>query len=197
MIKNGVVVQDISAPAFSLSNFNGKYLGINSFWTNPLAQINDVYCKKISEEVFHKKDHEGCYTLLEFISDPNLLFNYISKCKELNIEARVLQVESDYEHEKCEYNFPVAKLIGYEFCEIPFDSQIITDFDWYTPFHQFYKLLNEYGLFNSFEDVILFKNAYENEFQSGKIGDGEIDTFICKVSEIDIDAFITSYCDPI
>ena len=115
------------------------------------------------------------------------------KCKELNIEVRVLQIESDYSDEICEYDFPNAKLIGYEVCEIPFDSQIITDFDWYGPLHKFYIHLNQYGLFNSIEQALKFKEAYEYEYEKGAIGDGEMDIFICKVSEVDVESFIRNY----
>lgn len=193
MIKNGVIVQDLSSPAFSLKKYKGKYLGINSFWANPLSYVNEEQCKKLSEEVFHKKNSDGSYTLLEFISNPTLLLNYILKCKELNIDIRVLQVESDYLLEESQYEFPVKRFIGYELCEIPFDSQVITDFDWYKPFHRFYKNLNEYGLFDNLEDALAFKKAYEFEFQIGNIGDGEIDLFVCKICEIDIDTFIDCF----
>ena len=192
MYKNGVIIQDCSAPSFRLPKFNGKYFGINSYWTDPLAEIQDKKCKELSNRIFHKY-HDGYYTPLEFVSDPDLLYEYLSKCKELNIEVRVLQVESDYSDEICEYEFPKAKLIGYEVCEIPFDSQIITDFDWYVPLHKFYNDLNEYGLFKSIEHALKFKEAYKYEAENGTIGDGEIDIYICKISEVDIVEFMNTY----
>lgn len=192
MYKNGVIIQDLSATAFGLPKFSGKYLGVNSFWTDPLAEIKDLRCKELSDRLFHKYQ-DGYYMTLEFVSDPDLLFDYLLKCKELNIEVRVLQIESDYSDEICEYDFPNAKLIGYEVCEIPFDSQIITDFDWYGPLHKFYIHLNQYGLFNSIEQALKFKEAYEYEYENGAIGDGEMDIFICKVSEVDVESFIRNY----
>lgn len=192
MVKNGVIIQDLSKSAFNLPKFNHRYLGVNSFWTDPLAKINDAECKSLSEKTYQKQCDDG-YIMLEFVSDPQLLFDYITKCKEKNIDIRVLQIESDYQYETCAYDFPIAKFLGFEFCEIPFDSQVITDFDWYTQFHKYYKNLNEYGLFDTVEAATEFKREYEREWKIGNIGDGEMDTYIGKVSEVDIDAFIDSY----
>ena len=191
MYNNGVIIQDCSSPAFGLPNFSGKYLGVNSFWTDPLAEIKDPKCKELSDRLFHKFQ-DDYYMTLEFVSDPDLLYDYLLKCKELNIEVRVLQIESEYFSEISEYEFPKARFIGYEVCEIPFDSQVITDFDWYIPLHQFYSNLNQYGLFESIKHALQFKNAYEYEVQNGAIGDGEIEIFICKVFEVDITAFMNN-----
>ena len=193
MRKNGVIIQDLKSPAFSLPKFKGTYKGINSFWTNPLGEIHDRGCKKLYDESIHKETKDGCCEYLEFISNPDLLFKYIEKCKEFNIEIRVLLIESDYPHEICDYNFPIKQFIGYEYCEIPFDSQMITDFDWYVPLHKYYTLLNNNGLFDNIDDAVSFKNAYDDAFEKGEIGDGEMDTYICKVYEVDIKTFIKNY----
>lgn len=192
MYKNGVIIQDSSAPAFGLTKFYGKYLGVNSFYTDPLAKIKNQECVELSDKIFHKFQ-DGYYTMLEFVSDPDLLFDYLMECKKINVEVRVLQIESDYSEEICEYVFPKINLIGYEVCEIPFDSQIITDFDWYVPLHRFYDRLNEHGLFNSINHALEFKEAYQYECQNDAIGDGDIDIFVCKISEVDIEAFLTNY----
>lgn len=192
MHNNGVIIQDCSAPAFGLPKLSSKYLGVNSFWTDPLSEIKDPKCKELSDRVFHKYQ-DGYYKMLEFVSDPDLLFDYLLKCKELNIEVRVLKVESEYFDEICEYDFPEAKFIGYEVCEIPFDSQVVTDLDWYVPLHQFYRNLNQYGLFESMEHALQFKEAYEYEVQTGAIGDGEIELFICKIFEVDIATFMNEH----
>ena len=192
MYKNGVIIQDRSNPAFKLPQFNGEYLGVNSFWTDPLSEVKDLKCKELSDKIFHKYQ-DGYYKPLEFVSDHNLLFDYLLKCKELHIDVRVLRIESDYSDETCEYDFPKSQLLGYEVCEIPFDSQIITDFDWYAPFHKFYNRLNRHGLFDSIEHALEFKEAYEYEVKMGVVGDGEIDIFICKIFELDIDTFMKNH----
>ena len=120
-----------------MPKLSSKYLGVNSFWTDPHSEINDPKCKELSDRIFHKCQ-DGYYKMIEFVSDSDLLFDYLLKCKELNIEVRVLKVESEYFDEICEYDFTEAKFIGYEVCEIPFDSQVVTDLDWYVPLHQFY-----------------------------------------------------------
>ena len=58
------------------------------------------------------------------------------------------------------------------------------NFDWYEPFKRFYPMLNEYGVFDTLEDVTEFKKAYDVAFEKGDIGDGDMDTYICRVYEV-------------
>ena len=192
-MKNGVLIQDLRVPAFSLSKINGKYLGVSSFYAEPLLTVKDPECERLHSEATKKMFSNGDCTYLEFISNLDLLYRYVIKCKELNIAIRLLYIESDYSYEVCDYDFSNKEFLGYEYCEIPFDSQVITDLDWYEPFHKYYSLLNEYGLFNTLKDVEIFKIAYDDAFQKGHIGDGEMDTYICKVYSIDTEQFIQDY----
>lgn len=41
-------------------------------------------------------------------------------------------------------------------------------------------------MFDSIGEAKAFKKKYDDEFDKGNIGDGEMDTFICKISEIDL-----------
>jgi len=188
-IQNGVIIQDLNSPTDFMTNV--KYLGANAYHQHPLCNVNDTECKLITKEVFSKKLDDGFYQSLEFISDKNLLLRYIKLCERHDIPIRVLFIESEYQFERWTEEKPACKFIGYEYCEIPFDSQMITDFSWYTPLHCFYDKLNKFGLFDNISDAEEFKNKYDREFEEGNIGDGEMDTFICKISEVDLNQLLT------
>ena len=184
LIKNGVIIQSLARPTGFMTRV--KYLGINAYYHSPLKKINDPECKRISDEVFSKKLDDGYYQILEFISDEELFKRYVRLCKKHNVEIRALFIESEYSFEMWEGDMPPCRFIGYEYCEIPFDSQMITDFAWHEPLLAFCDRLNEYGLFDSLADAESYKRKYDEEFEKGVIGDGEMDTFICRVYEIDL-----------
>ena len=81
---NGFVVQDISTAMFIPTNF--KYSGINAFCTFPLDSFSDKLSKSVSERQFAKRSEDGKYEILEFISDPALLTEYLSVCQQKNIQ---------------------------------------------------------------------------------------------------------------
>lgn len=179
--KNGWVVQDKNCPLLDMKNF--IYNGINAYDTFPLIRQNDIECRRVSDEQFQKKISENSYQLLNFISDKLLLDKYISLCKQKNINCRVLFIESNYSEEICRTDDKNSILLGYEYCPIPFDEQIITDFDWCTQLTKFIKRLNENGLFDNYEDALAFKKRYDLLFKKGIVGDGEFLGYIMKVSE--------------
>ena len=183
-IPNGVIIQGLELPTDFMTKV--KYLGINAYYHSPLTKINDPECKRISDEVFHKKLDDGCYQMLEFISDVELFKRYVVLCKKHNVPIRALFIESEYSFEKWDGDMPPCRFIGYEYCEIPFDSQMITDFSWHEPLFAFCDRLNEYGLFDSLADAESYKRRYDEELEKGAIGDGEMDTFICRVYEVDL-----------
>ena len=187
LIQNGVIIQGLSRPTNFMTRV--EYLGINSYYHSPLTKISAPECKSISDEVFSKKLDDGYYQILEFISDEELFKRYVGLCKRHSVEIRALFIESEYSFERWEGDMPPCRFIGYEYCEIPFDAQMITDFAWHEPLFAFYDRLNEYGLFDSLADAESYKRKYDEEFEKGAIGDGEMDTFICRVYEIDLDAY--------
>ena len=181
-IQNGVIVQNLKSP----TGYMAKYLGANAYNHFPLCNVEDIECRRITREVFSKELEDGFYQSLEFISNKNLLMRYVELCKKHNIPLRVLFVESEYPFEQWTEEKPICRFIGYEYCEIPFDSQIITDFSWHTPLHCFRDKINEFGIFDNISDAQEFKNKYDKEFEEGNIGDGEMDTYICKLFEVDL-----------
>ena len=78
---------------------------------------------------------------------------------------------------------PQLKFLGYEYSPIPWDDQVVTDFNWYNPLHQFIPKLNCNGLFNSIEEVAAFKKVYDVAVNNGDIGDN-VEAYICRVSEL-------------
>ena len=178
---NGFLIQGVSDSNNVVKNF--KYSGINAYHQYPLSTDNDALSKLLTEEQQVKKIENG-YQFLEFISDEKLLIRYLTRCKDINIETRILFIESDYSYEEWSEAIPETDFLGYEYCSIPIDDQIITDLDWYEPFSKFRNKLNVNGLFNTYDEALDFKMAYDLAYDSKEIGDGEINAFICRVSEL-------------
>lgn len=181
-IPNGFLIQSLDKTNAGIKNF--KYSGINAFHQFPLSSVNDVVCKKLTEEQQIKTCGSG-YRFMEFISDKDLFDRYIETCHSLKINIRVLFLESNYSGEVWQDTLPKMNFIGYEYCPVPIDEQIITDLDWCPNFSKFWNRLNEYGLFKTYEDAIRFKREYDDLYCKKIIGDGEINSYLFKVSELE------------
>lgn len=179
---NGALVQGLNDQTRFIKTF--QYSGINAYWSFPLTWTNDEESKTLTREQQSKEIETSSYISLEFISNSDLYERYINKCKRLNLDFRVLFVESDYKNEIWSENIPELSFLGYEYCSIPIDEQIITDMDWYEPFKSHVNNLNENGLFKTRRDVEKFVEEYEAAFHEGKVGDGEVNNYICKVYEV-------------
>jgi len=179
---NGILIQGLHQKNDIVNNF--QYWGMNAYYQFPLLGIADSECRKLSDEQLHTQIAGKRHLCLEFISSFELYERYIKKCHQLQIEIRVLFIESSYQNEI--WNGPQLPMefLGYEYCPIPIDDQIITDMNWYKPFSKYWRRLNQYGLFSSFEDVNEFVMNYTREFEAGNVGDGEADNYICRVSQI-------------
>ena len=189
MFLNGAIVQQLDTPndIFFGRDSQIAYKGIHAYAQNPLLDYADYECRILSEAAISRKEGEFYYSL-EFISDEDLLYRYAKACQKRNIPFRVLFIESAYPFERWHSKTrPPMCFLGYEYCEIPFDNQIVTDFSWYAPFEKFYPLLNHHGLFAEARDVLAFRKAYDDAWQKGDIGDGEMDTYICRVYEADFE----------
>ena len=181
-IAYGFLVQGLDDCSNFVKNF--VYNGINAFFQYPLTSINNPECRKLTDEQCSKKITDNQYQSLEFISDLDLLKRYVDCCLKHNINIRILFVESCYLYEEWKEPLLETVFLGYEYCPIPIDEQIISDLDWYKPFSRFWYKLNKNGLFNTYDEVLDFKNTYDLAWRNNEIGDGEMDAFICKVSEI-------------
>lgn len=179
---NGVLIQDLEKPTNYVKNF--PYQGSNAYFQYPLANIADLQCRALTDAQQFRKLSENEYLNLEFISDYDLYQRYVDKCNALQIKIRALFIESAYSDEIWNAELPKMQLLGYEYCPIPIDEQVITDMDWYTPFSMYWKKLNEYGLFDSYTDALAFADAYKQATHNGEVGDGDVDLFICRVSRV-------------
>ncbi|MBR6801372.1 MAG: hypothetical protein IKM61_06445 [Eubacteriaceae bacterium] len=181
---NGFIVQDEKYPYDHAGKFS--YRGLCSYDLFPLMHINDPVCRKLTDEQFSREVAENEFVIPEFVSDYGLLKRYVMECVKREIGVRILFAESEYSEETYNGDLPVKEFLGYEYCPVPIDCQIITDLDLYEPFWKYHRLLNRSGLFDSYEEVISFAEEYCSEFDKGNIGDGEIDAYIFKVYEIDV-----------
>ena len=179
---NGVLVQGLDDKTNYVQNF--PYHGINAYHQFPLTWSKDIISKKLTEETLSKRIDEYWFASLEFISNPDLCNRYIRHCTAMNLKVRALFIESNYSNEIWTGPLPKMELMGYEYCPIPIDEQIITDLDWYRPFFRFHSLLNKFGLFRTYADAELFAGVYNEAFLAGKVGDGEMNSYIFRVSRI-------------
>ena len=185
--QNGIIIQDLQKPTKYADKF--KYVGVNAFHQYPLCGINDDECKELTKNLFSVKDKDGFYYEINFITDFDFAQRYINVCWKYNLPIRVLFIESTYFSEIWKGTIPVKTFLGFEYCEIPFDSQVITDLNCFDLFQKSITKLNSNGLFENTDDVLEFQNEYDIALQNNLIGDGDMDTFICKVYEVDQEVF--------
>lgn len=114
----------------------------------------------------------------------DLAVEYNVICRENAIDIRNLFIESCYSDELWNGVIPKTTFLGFEYCTIPFDCQIVTDMEWYEPFHLFRSKLNANGLFDSYEDAVEFKRAYDDAVKKNEVGDDNPPCFIFKISEL-------------
>lgn len=179
---NGILVQGLNDKTKYIKNFT--YEGINAYFQYPLTGENDNESRRLTNEQQSKEISNNQYVSLEFISNFDLYERYLRRCMELQIKIRVLFIESEYSSEIWREDLPSMKFLGYEYCPIPVDEQVITDMDWYEPFSKYWEKLNKYGLFDTYADVIEFVKEYNQAIENEKIGDGEMDAYICRVSQV-------------
>ena len=184
--QNGFLVQHLYDQPYGMENIMNicGYNGLSARNSNPLSVLADRESQELSREAQWRMLSEQEYELLEFISDPDVLLRYIKACRKHNIPIRLLFVESDYGGEVWTGPDIPKRFLGYEYNTIPIDNQIITDFFWYPPLSPFWEQVNSRGLFPSVDDVMLFKNAYNKAFDQGAIGDGDMQTHIFCLFEV-------------
>lgn len=160
------------------------YSGLDSRNADPLSVLTDRESRELSREVQFREISEQAYVMQAFIRDPDVLLRYIRACREHDIPIRVLFVESDYGEERWTGPAIPKTFLGYEYNTIPVDNQIITDLCWYAPLAAFLQRLNSHGLFSALDRVMGFKEAYDRAFARGEIGDGDMQTHIFCLYEV-------------
>lgn len=170
---NGFLIQHTNQPNVSMGFIRHfAYHGISACNTYPLSEFPEY--RHLTDKMMTQ----------EFITDPDLLKRCVNACRECNIPIRILFVESGYSGEIWQGSAVQKKLLGYEYNTVPIDDQIVTDLEWYEPLSKFRKYLNADGLFPSEKTVCRFKTEYDRAFQSKQIGDGEMDAYIFRISEV-------------
>ena len=182
MYPNGMLVQALNEKTSFIKHF--PYYGIMAYHSFPLIGRTDEESRKLTDLQLFIKTENDPRIVNEFITDPGLFRRYTDKCVELQIACRVLLIESDYAGEKWEGSLPNRKVLGYEYCPIPIDEQIITDMDWYRGFAKYWPKLNPYGLFDTYEEIARFVVEYNRAFTAHEVGDGPMDAYICRESQV-------------
>ena len=186
IFQNGFLVQDLyEVPRVMEDIINAcGYLGLSARNSDPLFSLPDRESRELSKAATWLEVSPGMYQMLEFISDPDILLRYLKACREREIPIRLLFAQSDYSQEVWTGPDIPKQCIGFEYSPIPIDNQIIGDLYYYEPMAPFLKRLNSYGLFFTQEEAAQFKNAYDRAFAEGTIGDGDMETHIFCLYEV-------------
>ncbi len=194
---NGIMIQQTNFWSRTLPSKERffPYAGLNAFLDTPLLMFPfDSEARALHEEfqdgLKYIKMNSKSWLEFEIFHDVEFLRRYIKKCLELEIPIQLLFIESEFDKPLWNSAIPKTTLIGYEFCSSPFDCQIITDLFFYKPFAKHTSLLNEHGLFDSYEQCVSFAKDYEIAFANGEIGDGDADNYIFKLSRLDYNTIL-------
>ena len=160
------------------------YLGLSARHSDPLMDLTDRESRELSREATWREVSPGMCQMLEFISDPDILLRYLKACREREIPLRLLFAQSDYSQEVWTGPDVLKRCIGFEYSPVPIDNQIIGDLYYCEFLAPFLKRLNSHGLFFTREEAAAFKNAYDRAFAAGIIGDGDMETYIFCLYEV-------------
>ena len=191
MVCVGYLVQDSCSPWNRLlDDFEGiAYGGICAYWDYPLRQFpNDKHCSTLTNKQAWEKDNEGFYYERHFISNRDLLEEYLSECRRKGVKYRLLRIESsDYSKEVCSSSYEIGRFLGYEVCPLPFDDQILSDYRYNPLCTKEISKMNHTGLYESLIDAQRFRERYTYLLEQGLVGDGEADIYVFAVYEIQCD----------
>lgn len=187
---NGFLIQDLTIEDPTIKQlFSGTgYRGVHRYAQDPLtnnALYRDSAVRELRDRRFSRPAGEGYWYINEFVSDPVLLREYLTGCYIYNRSYRLLFICSDYTDEIWDAPLPPMTLLGYECCEIPFDNCCIYELlghEHYFAEHR--QGLNEYGLFPSEAACDTFCDEYNRLLAEDKVGDGEVDLYVCAVYEV-------------
>ena len=179
MKHNGILIQSLNEPTDYITEF--KYSGINAFHLNPLVAFNDIESKRLTQKQQNIRIIDDKIFCSDFISNIELLDEYLRKCDELHLSIRLLFINSLYKTEEWSGKLPKMTFLGYEYCPFPIDEQIVTDLNWFKPLFKFHRKLNKYGLFESLDSINSFIREYNQFCSTGLIGDGDIEAYVCEV----------------
>lgn len=187
---NGFLIQDLTVedPTFKQFLSKNDYRGVHRYAQDPLTDqglCRDPAVRELRDRRFSRPAGEGYWYINEFVSDPVLLRDYLEGCHVYGRPCRLLFICSDYTDEVWNAPLPSMTLLGYECCEIPFDNYCIYELlEGGRYFAEHRAKLNEYGLFPAEEDCAAFRDEYSRLLAEDKVGDGEVELFVCAVYEV-------------
>ncbi len=190
MTPNGFLIQDLTVEDATIKQFLSvaNYRGVHRYAQDPLTDdtlCRDPAVRDLRDRRFSRPAGEGYWYINEFVSDPQLLREYLAGCQVYGRPYRLLFICSDYTDEVWDAPLPPMTLLGYECCEIPFDNCCIYELlghEQYFAEHR--QELNEYGLFSTEAACAAFRDEYNRLLSEDKVGDGEVDLYICAVYEV-------------
>ena len=190
MTPNGFLIQDLTMENHVMKEIPAmvNYRGVHSYAQDPLTDnslYRDPAVRSLRDRRFSRPAGDGYRYVNEFVSDPDLLKEYLAGCQAYDRPYRLLFICSDYADEVWDPPLPPMTLLGYECCEIPFDDCCIYDLledDRYFSEHR--QKLNEYGLFSDEAACRAFRDEYDRLLSEDKVGDGEADLYVCAVYEV-------------
>ena len=186
MYRNGILIQGKNKLNKIIIDKEPEnwYCGMHRFYDDPLLHVSDVECIDIQRERMFELADTNPEICNQFISNLSLAKRYISKCIELQLDVRVLFIESQYPYEIWNDEIPELVCLGYEVTEIPLGIMTLYDLFYDPRFEQYKNQLNEHGLFSNEIDAHNFMNTYKPLLELGVVGDGNVDLYVCRVYEV-------------
>lgn len=155
LYKNGFIIAEMK------KNENCYY----DAW--PLQKFsNDPIAKELTDEADNKWFTK--YDMQEIVPDLKYIKKYKEYCDNLNLNTKVLLIESPNKYPNIEEDIEIEEVMGYDCMGTIYYSYLYTDFKNYE--QELKKdniILNKNGLFNRFEDVLNFIKLRKLDFNSG------------------------------
>lgn len=189
MTPNGFLIQDLTVENHVMKEIPAmvNYRGVHGYAQDPLTDnslYRDPAVRELHARRFSRPAGEGYWYVNEFVSNPDLLQEYLAGCQAYDRPYRLLFICSDYTDEVWNAPLPPMTLLGYECCEIPFDDCCIYELFECEYLVEHRQVLNEHGLFPIEAACRAFRDEYNRLLAEDKVGDGEVDLYICAVYEV-------------
>lgn len=197
MKQNGIIIQEMGNINTHLTEnaLYREYNGVHKFRRFTLTGKYDreriAENRKLQNEYMWAETSDHMFAMNAFIHDMDLAKRYLERYAYHNLRPRILFAESIYAEETWKGALPDMTFIGYEVCEIPLDCYNIWDFLHQEYFTEFYKKLNENGLFKTYEDAEEYKYYYLDLLNRDMVGDGEADMYVFKLSIVKPDSILS------
>lgn len=155
LYKNGFIIAEMKQIENSIYNA----------W--PLQEIeNDSKAQSLTEEADDKWFTK--YDMLEIVSNLEYIKKYKEYCDKLNIDTKILLIESPNEYPNTDENVEIEEVLGYDCIGTINYSYLYKDYKNYE--HQLKSenvVLNKNGLFKKYEDVLKFIELRKKDMDSG------------------------------